>query len=142
MPSASRQDFQSYGQQAILLVNHHYGRDGDLDVIVNGSVVQTGCQSAAGCSYGGQQALAVSYHVRERTRLYGETFAQNVSGSNTPPGTYVFGGFYRQMSEGIGIDGGIRFGVSSGSPRVGVTVGLVMGKRLRGGAEPAGDGRH
>lgn len=137
LPTASQSWFRSYGQQAILLMNHHYGRDGDLDVIVNGSVVQTGCQTAEGCSYGGEQAVALSYHVRKETRLYGEVFAQNVSQSNTPPGTYLFGGFYRQVSDGFGVDGGMRFGVSDGAPRVGVTVGVVLGRRMRRG-ETAG----
>lgn len=135
LPTASQSSFQSYGQQAILLMNHHYGRDGNVDVIVNGSVVQTGCQAANGCSYGGQQAAALSYHVQKQTRLYVEAFGQNVSQSNTPPGTYLFGGFYRQVSDGFGIDGGMRFGVSGGSPRVGVTMGLVLGKRLRRGRD-------
>jgi hypothetical protein len=57
-----------------------------------------------------------------------------VSQSNTPPGTYIFGGFYRQVSDAFGIDGGMRFGVSDHSASVGTTVGLVFGKRLR--AEP------
>ena len=46
-----------------------------------------------GISYGGQQSFAVSYHVNKQTRLYAEVFGQNVSQSNTPPGTYVFGDF-------------------------------------------------
>jgi hypothetical protein len=37
LPTASKQGFGGYGQQAILLINHHYGKNGDLDVIVNGS---------------------------------------------------------------------------------------------------------
>ncbi|MEG9436741.1 hypothetical protein JAO29_11270 [Edaphobacter sp. HDX4] len=109
-----------------------YGKDGDLDVIANGSLVQSDCQTRAGCSYGGQQSFAVSYHVNKQTRLYAEVFGQNVSQSNTPPGTYVFGGFYRQLGEAFGIDGGMRFGVSDHSASVGSTIGLVFGRRLRG----------
>lgn len=131
LPTASEHALQGYGQQATLMVNHHYGKDGDLDVIVNGSVVQTDCQTRTGCSYGGQQSFAMSYHLNKQTRLYAEVFGQNVSQSNTPPGTYVFGGFYRQLGEAFGIDGGMRFGVSDHPASVGSTIALVFGRRLR-----------
>ena len=136
LPTAPQQALEDYGQQAILLLNHHYGKGGDLDVIVNGSVMQVGCQTTDGCSYGGQQSVALSFHAAKPTRLYAEVFAQNVSESNTPPGTYVFGGFYHQFGEAFGIDGGMRFGVSDRAARVGATVGLVLGKRLQGEAAP------
>ena len=128
LPTASTAALQGYGQQAILLVNHHYLRDGVLDVMANGSVVQD-C-SGPRCTYGGQQSVAVSYHVTKATRLYGEVFAQNVSQSNTPAGTYVFGGFYHPFGETFGIDGGLRAGVSRGSASFGTTVGVVFGKRV------------
>ena len=130
-PTASADALQNFGQQITLLVNHHYGRNGILDVIVNGSVVQSSCQSNTGCSYGGQQSFALSYHLHENTRLYAEVFGQNNSESNTPPGTYVFGGFYQKLSDTFGIDGGMRFGVSDHSASVGMTLGLVFGKRLQ-----------
>lgn len=136
LPTAPQQLFQDYGQQAILLLNHHYGKDGDLDLIVNGSVMQANCQAQDGCSYGGQQSVAVSYHLQKTTRLYAEIFGQNVSESNTPPGTYVFGGFYHQFHDAFGIDGGLRFGVSDRAPRIGATLGVVLGKRLQGEAAP------
>ena len=132
LPTASKQALQGYGQQAIFLINHHYGPDGDLDVIFNGSIVQANCQTSTGCSYGGQQALTLSYHLQKDTRLYFEAFAQNVSQSNSPPGTYLFGGFYHSFSDSFGIDAGLRFGVSNNSPAIGTTVGLVFGKRLHG----------
>lgn len=135
LPTASEQALQGYGQQVILLVNHHYGKNGDLDVMLNSSLVQSDCQTSSGCSYGGQQSFAVSYHVQKQTRLYAEAFGQNVSQSNTPPGTYIFGGFYHQFSDSFGIDGGMRFGVSDHSASVGTTIGVVFGKRLRD--EPA-----
>ena len=135
LPTAPTADLRNYGQQAILLLNHHYGPNGDLDVILNGSLVQSGCQAGSRCSYGGQQSFALSYHVTKATRLYAEVFAQNVSQSNTPPGTYVFGGFYHPFGDSFGIDGGMRFGVSDHSASVGTTIGLVLGKRLNG--EPA-----
>lgn len=133
LPTASDHALQGYGQQAIILINHHYLKDGDLDVIANGSIVQSDCQTPTGCSYGGQQSFSVSYHLNKQTRLYAEIFGQNVSQSNTPPGTYVFGGFYHSFSDTFGIDGGMRFGVSDHSASVGTTVGLVFGKRLHGG---------
>jgi hypothetical protein len=132
LPTASQQALQGYGQQAILLINHHYGKNGYLDVIVNGSLVQSGCETPFGCSYGGQQSFAVSYHLQKETRLYAEAFGQNTAQSNTPSGTYLFGGFYHQFSDAFGMDGGLRFGVSDHSARVGTTIGLVFGKRLRG----------
>ena len=132
LPTASQQPLQGYGQQAILLVNHHYGEHGDLDVIANASIVQSDCETATGCTYGGQQSVALSYHLQKSTRIYAEAFAQNVSQSNTPPGTYIFSGFYHQFGESFGIDGGLRFGVSDHSASIGTTVGLVFGKRLQG----------
>ena len=130
LPTASNSPLQGLGQQAILLINHHYGRNGDLDVIANGSLIQSDCQTATGCSYGGQQSFALSYHLRKDTRLYVELFGQNTSQSNTPPGTYVFGGFYHQFSDAFGLDGGLRCGVSDHSASIGTTFGLVFGKRL------------
>ena len=132
LPTASNDPLQGKGQQAILLVNHHYGQDGDVDVMVNGSVVQD-CSTGPRCSYGGQQSAAVSFHVTKPTRLYVEVFTQNVSQSNTSPGTYVFGGLYHPFGESFGIDGGVRFGVSDHSASFGTTVGLVFGKRLSAG---------
>ena len=131
IPTASQHALQGYGQQVILLLNHHYGKDGDFDVIANGSLVQADCETATHCRYGGQQSFALSYHLQKDTRLYAEAFAQNTAQSNTPPGTYVFSGFYHQFSDAFGIDGGVRFGVSDHSASFGTTVGLVFGKRLR-----------
>ena len=91
-------------------------------------VMQSDCQTSAGCSY--QQSFALSYHLRKDTRLYAEVFGQNTPQSNTPPGTYVFSGFYHQFNDAFGIDGGLRFGVSDNSARIGTTIGLVFGKRL------------
>jgi hypothetical protein len=130
LPTASRELLQGYGQQAILLLDHHYGFNGDFDLIVNGSIVQSECQTTSGCAYGGQQSLAVSYHLNKKTRLYAEIFGQNVSQSNTPEGTYVFTGLLHQFSSTFGIDGGVRFGVSDRSASIGTTIGLVFGKRL------------
>ncbi len=132
LPTASTHALQGYGQQVILLMNHHYGKDGIINVIVNGSLVQSACQTTSGCTYGGQQSMALSYHIHKQTRLYAEMFGQNNSQSNTPPGTYVFSGFFHQFSDGFGIDGGLRFGVSNHSASFGTTVGLIVGKRLRG----------
>jgi hypothetical protein len=130
LPTASQQELQGYGQQVILLINHHYGKNGDVDVIVNGSLVQSDCQMSQGCSYGGQQSVAFSYHLQKTTRLYFEVFGQNTSQSNTPPGTYVFTGFYHQFKDSFGLDGGLRFGVSDHAASLGTTIGIVFGKRL------------
>ena len=132
LPTAPQAALNGYGQQAILLINHHYGPNGDFDLIVNGSLVQSDCQTSAHCSYGGQQSVAVSYHLNPDTRLYAEAFGQNVSQSNTPPGSYVFSGFLHQFNNWFGVDGGLRFGVSDHSSSIGTTVGLVFARRLRG----------
>ena len=130
LPTASDRVLQGFGQQIILLVNHHFGRDVILDVIVNGSLVHSDCQTRNGCSYGGQQSFALSYHLRKHTRLYAELFGQNDSQSNTPPGTYAFGGFYHQFSDSFGLDGGVRFGLTDHSASVGPTIGSVFGKPI------------
>ena len=131
LPTASQQALQGYGQQAILLLNHHYGPGGDLDVILNGSIVQSDCQTRTGCSYGGQQSVAFSYHLQQQTRLYAEVFGQNRSQSNTPPGTYVFSGFCHQFGQKFGVDGGLRLGVTNHSASIGTTVGVVFGLRRK-----------
>jgi hypothetical protein len=130
LPTASQKVLQGFGQQAIFLINHHYGPNGDFDLMVNGSIVQADCQMTKGCSYGGQQSLAVSYHLSKPTRLYAEVFSQTVSQSNTPPGTYVFGGFLHQFNDAFGLDGGLRFGITDHASSIGTTVGLVFGRRL------------
>jgi len=78
----------------------------------------------------GQQSFALSYHLQKHTRLYAEVFSQNNSQSNTPPGTYAFGGFFHQFSDSFGLDGGMRFGITDHSARVGTTIGLVFGRQL------------
>ena len=130
LPTASGKSLQGHWQQAIFLMNHHYGPNGDLDVMVNGSVVQSDCQMTTGCTYGGQQSIALSYHLSKPTRLYAEIFGQNVSQSNTPPGTYVFGGSLHQFNDSFGLNGGLRFGVSDHASSIGTTVGIVFGRRL------------
>ena len=134
LPTASQHAFQNLGQQAILLVNKHLL---GVDFIANGSIVQAGCQLREGCSYGGQQSFALSYHLNKQTRLYAEAFGQNVSQSNTPPGTYIFAGFYHAVGDAFGIEGGLRFGVSDHAASIGTTVGLVFGRRLETSATPA-----
>ena len=136
LPTATATALLGFGQQIILLANHHYGPDGNLDVLVNASLLQTDCQTPTGCSYGGQQAVALSYHLQKSTRLYAEAFAQNRSDSNTPPGTYLFGGFFHSFSDAFGLDGGLRFGVSNHAASLGTTVGLVFGRRLHPAAPP------
>ena len=134
LPTASMPSLEGFGQQITLLVNHHYGRNGILDVMLNGSLVQSDCQTREGCRYGGQQSFALSYHLQERTRLYVEVFGQNNSQSNTPPGIYCFGGIFHKFSDSFGIDGGLRFGVTKQAPEVGATIGVVVGRRLRTGS--------
>lgn len=131
LPTASDETLQGYGQQITALVNHHYGKDGIVDVMLNGSLVQSDCQKDTGCTYGGQQSAAVSYHLNEDTRLYAEVFGQNNNQSNTPPGTYVFTGFYRKLRDSMGIDGGVRLGVTNHAASVGVTLAMVFGHKLR-----------
>lgn len=131
LPTASTFSLQGFGQQITLLLNHHYGRNGVFDVIANASLVQSDCQTREGCSYGGQQSFALSYHLQERTRLYAEAFGQNNSQSNTPAGIYCFGGFYHAFSDSLGVDGGLRFGVSRHAPKIGATISLVVGRRIR-----------
>ena len=125
-PRPPRPNLQDKGQQLILLVSHHYGKDGKLDGIVNGSLVQSGCADPAGCRYTGQQSIALSFHVQKDTRLYAEVFGQNNSASNTPPGTYAFGGFYHKFNDSFGLDGGMRFGLSDHSASFGPTLGIVL----------------
>jgi hypothetical protein len=132
LPTGSDQVLQGFGQQIILLLNHHYGRNGIVDVIVNGSLVQSDCQRRSGCRYGGQQSFALSYHLNRHTRLYAEVFGQNVSQSNAPPGTYAFGGFYHQFCDSFGLDGGLRFGLTNHSASIGSTIGVVFGRRMHG----------
>ena len=136
LPTASQQSLQGYGQQIIVLINHHYLKDGNLDVIVNGSLVQADCETSTGCRYGGQHSVAVSYHVQKSTRLYAELFGQNNSASNTPPGTYAFTGFFHEFSETFGLDGGLRFGVSDNSASFGTTIGIIFGRRIHGDPSP------
>ena len=140
LPTASNRVLQGFGQQFILLLNHHYGRNGVLDVIVNASFVQSDCETPKGCSYGGQQSFALSYHLQKQTRLYAEIFGQNNSQSNTPPGSYAFSGFYHQFSNSFGFDGGMRFGLTDHSARVGTSIGLVFGRRLH--PDPASQRHH
>ena len=131
LPTASHRVLQGFGQQVILLLNHHYGPNGIVDVIVNGSLVQSDCQTRSRCRYGGQQSFALSYHLDKHTRLYAEVFGQNVSQSNAPPGTYAFAGFYHQFSDAFGLNGGMRFGLTNHSATIGSTVGVVFGRRMQ-----------
>jgi hypothetical protein len=130
LPTASENSLQGYGQQIIAILNHHFGREGKFNLIVNGSMIQTDCQTTAGCTYGGQHSIAMVYRPRKRTRLYAEVFGQNVPQSNAPPGTYLFHGIFHQFTDAFGINGGMRFGLTVHSSSVGATVGLVFGKRL------------
>ena len=136
LPTASQRSLQGYGQQIIVLINHHYLKYGNLDVLINSSLVQADCETVTRCRYGGQQSGAVSYHIQKTTRLYAELFGQNNSASNTPPGTYVFGGFFHEFSDTFGIDGGLRFGVSDHSSSIGTSVGLIFGRRIQGDPAP------
>ena len=130
LPTATDRLLQGFGQQIILLLNHHYGPNGIVDVIVNGSLVQSDCQARNGCRHGGQQSFALSYHLDKHTRLYAEVFGQNISQSNAPPGTYAFAGFYHQFSDAFGLNGGVRFGLTNHSASIGSTIGVVYGRRM------------
>ncbi|MEG9438076.1 hypothetical protein JAO29_18165 [Edaphobacter sp. HDX4] len=130
LPTASESSLQGYGQQIILILNHHYGKEGKFNVIVNGSMIQSDCRTREGCTYGGQQSIAMAYRLQKKTRLYAEVFGQNVPQSNAPPGTYFFTGLFHQFTDAFGINGGMRFGLTDHSASVGTTIGLVFGKRL------------
>ncbi len=101
-----------------------------MNFIANASIVQFGCQTRPGCGFGGQQALALSYHRSQQPSIYAETFAQNVVQSNTS-GTCLFGGFLHRFSEAFSFDAGLRSGVSNHAAKVGTTVGLLFARRLR-----------
>jgi hypothetical protein len=125
LPTASNAGLQGKGQQAILLVSRHWSR---YTIQAAPSFVQVNCQQR--CQLGGQQALAFGYDTSGKTTLYAEAWGQNVATSNTPPGSYVFGGFLHKFNDNVALNGGLRFGVSNHSSSFGPTMGLTFGRRI------------
>lgn len=99
---------------------------GSVDLDLNGAVLFVGREDASGWMTGGQGALSFSGEFENGFGLLGELSGQTKDDVQ-PQGLYALGAVTYKVNRRFRLDGGMRFGLTEDSPRVGVFTGITIG---------------
>lgn len=123
LATATEPGIQSRSHQGTVIISN---TEGPWRWKVNGSVIGSDCYERIGCSVHGQGAVGVSYSLSKPTTLAGEFFGETTS-AGAPPGAFLFAGLSHNINERLNVNGGLRFGVTTAAPAVGLTFGVTFG---------------
>jgi Putative MetA-pathway of phenol degradation len=126
LPSASEEKGLGTGRfdhKFITLISKKFG---SVDMDLNGAVLVVGREDASGWITGGQGALSFSGEFENGFGLEGELSGQTKDDVQ-PKGLYALGAITYKVNRRFRLDGGVRFGLTEDSPRVGVFAGITVG---------------
>jgi hypothetical protein len=126
LPSASEDKGLGTGRfdhKFITLISKKFG---SVDMDLNGAVLVVGREDASGWITGGQGALSFSGEFENGFGLEGELSGQTKDDVQ-PKGLYALGAITYKVNHRFRLDGGMRFGLTEDSPRVGVFAGITVG---------------
>lgn len=126
LPSASEEKGLGTGRFDHKFVTLISKKLGSIDMDLNGAVLIVGREDASGWITGGQGALSFSGEFENGFGLAGELSGQTKDDVQTK-GLYVLGAITYKVNRRFRLDGGMRFGLTEDSPRVGVFGGITVG---------------
>lgn len=126
LPSASEEKGLGTGRfdhKFVTLISKKFGA---VDMDLNGAALVVGRENASGWITGGQGALSFSGEFENGFGLAGELSGQTKDDVQ-PKGLYALGALTYKVNRRFRLDGGMRFGLTEDSPRVGVFAGMTVG---------------
>lgn len=126
LPSASERKGLGTGRVDHKLVALFSKKVGETDIDFNTAYLIVGREHADGWISGGQAALSLARDFKSGLGALGELSWQSKDDVQ-PKGVYGLGALTYQANRRLSFDAGIRFGINSEAPRVGVFVGMTVG---------------
>jgi hypothetical protein len=126
LPSASQRKGLGTGRVDHKLVALISKKVGETDIDFNTAYLVVGRENGDGWISGGQAALSVARDFESGFGLLGELSWQSKDDVQ-PKGVYALGALTYQVNKRLTFDGGMRFGINSEAPRVGLFVGMTIG---------------
>lgn len=99
---------------------------GATTVDFNATYLLAGRTGSKGRVSSGQAALAVSQSITKKAALQGEISGYSRSDRQTGA-MFGLGAVSYQISKKVSLDGGVKFGLTSDAPRVGIVAGITVG---------------
>jgi hypothetical protein len=126
LPSASQNKNLGSGRfdhKILMLVSKKVG---GTTVDFNAVYLINGREHESGWVTGGEYALAFSHGFKKKLGVQGEISGQTKDDAQ-PVGLFTLGALTYNVNRRLVLDGGMRFGLTSDAPRVGVFAGLTVG---------------
>jgi hypothetical protein len=99
---------------------------GQLDFDFNGAYLNFGREDTEGRESGGQAAFSFSREFENNFGIEGELSGQSLD-EVQPRGVYALAAATYKVNRRLQLDGGLRFGLTSDAPRVGIFAGMTVG---------------
>jgi hypothetical protein len=112
-----------YDHKVLFLLSKQVG---EFDLDFNGAYLNHGREDGAGRASGGQGAFSFSREFENNFGLTGEISGQSLD-DEQPRGLYALAALTRKVNRRLQLDGGLRFGLTPGAPRVGLFAGMTLG---------------
>jgi hypothetical protein len=126
LPSASERKGLGTGRFDHKIIYLMSTKLGAVDMDFNTAYLIVGREGEAGWVTGGQGALSFSGRFENGFGLIGELSGQSKDDVQ-PRGIYALGGVTYKANKSVIFDAGMRFGLNSDAPRVGVFTGITFG---------------
>ena len=126
LPTASEAKGLGTGRYDHKLVFLLSKKVGQMDFDFNGAYLNHGREDGAGRESGGQAAFSFSREFENNFGLEGEFSGQSLD-EVQPRGVYALTAVTYKVTRRLQLDGGLRFGLTSDAPRVGVFAGMTVG---------------
>jgi Putative MetA-pathway of phenol degradation len=126
LPSASESKGLGTGRVDHKLVTLLSKKVGETDIDFNAAYLIVGREQGSGWISGGQAALSFARDFKSGFGALGEVSWQSKDDTQ-PRGAYALGALTYQANKRLIFDAGMRFGLNSEAPRVGVFVGVTVG---------------
>jgi hypothetical protein len=126
LPSASEARGLGTGRYDHKLVFLLSKQVGEVDFDFNGAYLNHGREDGAGRESGGQAAFSFSREFENHFGFEGELSGQSLDEAQ-PRGVYALTAVTYKVNRRLQLDGGVRFGLTSGAPRVGAFAGMTVG---------------
>jgi hypothetical protein len=126
LPSASQRKGLGTGRFDHKILYLMSTKFGEVDMDFNAGYLIVGREDAPGWVTGGQGAISFSGSFKNGFGLIGELFGQSKDDVQ-PRGIYALGGMTYKANRRLIFDAGMRFGLNSDAPRIGVFTGVTFG---------------
>jgi hypothetical protein len=126
LPTASEAKGLGTGRYDHKLVFLLSKKVGQMDFDFNGAYLNFGRADGAGRESGGQAAFSLSREFENNFGVEGELSGQSLDEAQ-PRGVYALTAVTYKINRRLQLDGGLRFGLTSDAPRVGVFAGMTVG---------------